>query len=337
MKKNIIFALCGVICTYSAHADYCIAYTNATSQPDNIDVIIDPGQMITSVIIEDYAPYYDDCKLGTRGYQCGPEAYDGSGQPTTKNTNSGKFILGNFSKEAQYTHTIHDWSDTDRTLLYCTNLSNIAWKWLPFEYVQCINTRQSQITLNKNDNSGQSKTVYYNLDDKTWSDNLCDQDNGDSDHRSGGGDDGRGGGDSGRGGGDDGRGGSDRRSGGGDDGRGGDSNDCPSHNSNNTENNTDCCEDEPLNTAVIAAMDVLNTFNHNLKASVWVTADGKFNTARMGVDAASGAVLATISGLISNSIIKKNQLAEGMEGYHCTVGNERVADHGDQFTIGFHN
>ena len=96
-----------------------------------------------------------------------------------------------------------------------------------------------------------------------------------------------------------------------------------------------CCQDLPLHTNVQTSMGVLNDFVATADVSVWVNKDGKFNVARLGTDIASGVVLGTVGGLVSNAIIKKNQMEKGMDGYYCTVGDDFVADYGDEFTIGF--
>lgn len=96
-----------------------------------------------------------------------------------------------------------------------------------------------------------------------------------------------------------------------------------------------CCQDLPLHANVQTSMGVLNDFVATADVSVWVNKDGKFNVARLGTDIASGVVLGTVGGLVSNAIIKKNQMEKGMDGYYCTVGDDFVADYGDEFTIGF--
>lgn len=98
---------------------------------------------------------------------------------------------------------------------------------------------------------------------------------------------------------------------------------------------TGCCQDVPLHSDVQMSMAVLNNFVATADVSVWVTKDGKFNYARLGTDVASGVVMGTVGGLVSNAIIKKNQLEKGMEGYYCAVGSDSVADYGDEFIIGF--
>ena len=91
------------------------------------------------------------------------------------------------------------------------------------------------------------------------------------------------------------------------------------------------------NDKVISAMSVLNSFAAGADVSVWKTADGKFNAVRLASDATAGVVLGTAGGLISNSIIKKNQIKKGFESIVCTVGGQTVADYGDEFTVGIQN
>ena len=85
---------------------------------------------------------------------------------------------------------------------------------------------------------------------------------------------------------------------------------------------------------VHSAMSVLNAFAAGQDASVWRNADGKFNTARLASDATAGVILGTAGGLISNKLIKKNQVKKGFEGIGCYVGGQAVAEFGDEFTVG---
>ncbi len=85
---------------------------------------------------------------------------------------------------------------------------------------------------------------------------------------------------------------------------------------------------------IISAMSVLNAFVSGADVSVWKNKDGKFNTARLTSDAAAGVVLGTAGGLISNSIIKKNQIKSGFEDISCSVAGQLVADYADEFTVG---
>jgi hypothetical protein len=70
------------------------------------------------------------------------------------------------------------------------------------------------------------------------------------------------------------------------------------------------------------------------KKSVWKNADGKFNTSRLTSDSVAGVVLGAAGGLITHSVVKKNQIKKGMEDIACFVSDLKVADFGDEFTIG---
>jgi len=69
-------------------------------------------------------------------------------------------------------------------------------------------------------------------------------------------------------------------------------------------------------------------------ASVWKTADGKFNVARLASDSIAGVVLGTAGGIITSNIVKKNQVKRGFDDVMCTVGGQSVADWGDEFRVG---
>ena len=71
-----------------------------------------------------------------------------------------------------------------------------------------------------------------------------------------------------------------------------------------------------------------------LNVSVWKNAEGNFNTARLASDSIAGVVLGTAGGLITSSIVKKSQVKAGFEDIQCTVGGQKVADWGDEFTVG---
>ncbi|MBE6457917.1 MAG: hypothetical protein E7011_03890 [Alphaproteobacteria bacterium] len=71
-----------------------------------------------------------------------------------------------------------------------------------------------------------------------------------------------------------------------------------------------------------------------LKVTVWKDAKGNFNTARLVSDSVAGVVLGTAGGLITSSVVKKNQVENGFEDLKCTVGGQIVADWGDQFRVG---
>ncbi len=69
-------------------------------------------------------------------------------------------------------------------------------------------------------------------------------------------------------------------------------------------------------------------------ASVWKTADGKFNVARLASDSIAGVVLGTAGGIITSNVVKKNQIKRGFDDVMCTVGGQSVADWGDEFRVG---
>ncbi len=82
------------------------------------------------------------------------------------------------------------------------------------------------------------------------------------------------------------------------------------------------------------SMTTLSAFYAGLERNIWRNKDGKFNTARLISDTTAGVVLGTAGGLISNKIIKKNQIRKGFDGISCYVGGQLVADYGDEFTVG---
>ncbi len=70
------------------------------------------------------------------------------------------------------------------------------------------------------------------------------------------------------------------------------------------------------------------------EASGWKTADGKFNTTRLASDLSAGVVLGTVGGVVSGVVIKKKQVEKGFDALHCTVGGQKIADWGDEFSVG---
>lgn len=68
--------------------------------------------------------------------------------------------------------------------------------------------------------------------------------------------------------------------------------------------------------------------------SVWKSADGTFNTARLASDSIAGVVLGTAGGLITSNVVKKNQIEDGFEDIQCTIGGQSVANWGDEFRVG---
>ena len=68
--------------------------------------------------------------------------------------------------------------------------------------------------------------------------------------------------------------------------------------------------------------------------SVWKTAEGNFNGARLASDSIAGVVLGTAGGLITSNVVKKSQVKTGFENIQCTIGGQKVADWHDEFTVG---
>ena len=92
----------------------------------------------------------------------------------------------------------------------------------------------------------------------------------------------------------------------------------------------------PSQDEINRAQKKLEAFTSSAKdnASVWKTAEGKFNTTRLATDLTAGVVLGTVGGVVTGVVIKKNQVKKGFEALHCTVGGQKVADWGDEFSIG---
>ena len=92
----------------------------------------------------------------------------------------------------------------------------------------------------------------------------------------------------------------------------------------------------PTQEQINSAQKVLSDFTTLAKdeASVWKTAEGKFNTTRLASDITAGVVLGTVGGVVTGNVIKKNQVKKGFEALHCTVGGQTVADWGDEFNVG---
>ena len=78
----------------------------------------------------------------------------------------------------------------------------------------------------------------------------------------------------------------------------------------------------------------LDDIMSGLKISVWKNKEGEFNTARLASDSIAGVVLGTAGGLITSHLVKKGQIKNGFEDIQCTVGGQKVADWGDEFTVG---
>ena len=84
------------------------------------------------------------------------------------------------------------------------------------------------------------------------------------------------------------------------------------------------------------AEKILDAFTERAESerSVWKTSEGKFNTTRLASDITAGVVLGTVGGVVTGVIIKKNQVKKGFEALHCTVGGQKVAEWGDEFSVG---
>lgn len=68
--------------------------------------------------------------------------------------------------------------------------------------------------------------------------------------------------------------------------------------------------------------------------SVWKNSEGNFNTSRLASDMIVTSISGIAGGLITNSVVKKNQVKKGFESIGCYVGSDRLADWGDEFVVG---
>lgn len=95
-------------------------------------------------------------------------------------------------------------------------------------------------------------------------------------------------------------------------------------------------EDESnVNTKRLAeAVAALDKYRSGLDVSVWKDAEGNFNTARLVSDSIAGVVLGTAGGLITSSVVKKNQVKSGFEDVVCTIGGQEVGSYGDEISVG---
>ena len=82
------------------------------------------------------------------------------------------------------------------------------------------------------------------------------------------------------------------------------------------------------------AHGILVGMRETFKTSVWKDEEGKFNTSRLVSDSIAGVVLGTVGGVVTSSVVKKNQVENGFEDIKCTVGGQTVADWGDEFRVG---
>ena len=85
-----------------------------------------------------------------------------------------------------------------------------------------------------------------------------------------------------------------------------------------------------------AARDKLEAFFKKIDSdrSVWKNADGSFNAARLASDLTAGVVLGTVGGVVSGVLIKKSQVEKGFDALNCTVNGQKIADWGDEFSVG---
>ena len=81
--------------------------------------------------------------------------------------------------------------------------------------------------------------------------------------------------------------------------------------------------------------NMVDTHFGNDRLGGWRDTDGNFNTMRLASDSIAGMVLGTVGGVITNKIIKKNQIKNGLEILKCTVGGHDVATYGEEFQINF--
>lgn len=82
------------------------------------------------------------------------------------------------------------------------------------------------------------------------------------------------------------------------------------------------------------AYNKVSKFYDGLGLTVWRNEDGDFNTARLASDSIAAVVLGTAGGIITSKIVKKNQIKQGFEDLNCSIGGQRVAGFGDEFTVG---
>ncbi|MGI5846199.1 MAG: hypothetical protein ACOX7D_03400 [Alphaproteobacteria bacterium] len=91
-----------------------------------------------------------------------------------------------------------------------------------------------------------------------------------------------------------------------------------------------------LHTSISAQSKIINDIKSahaDDKITVWKTADGKFNKSRLVSDSTAGIVGGSVGGLISSSVIKKNQVKKGFEDLSCGQSGTKLANWGDEFEI----
>ncbi|MBR1380473.1 MAG: hypothetical protein IJ560_02700 [Alphaproteobacteria bacterium] len=97
---------------------------------------------------------------------------------------------------------------------------------------------------------------------------------------------------------------------------------------------TIAARDEQVTARVRASLDRIEQMRSGLKASVWKTAAGNFNGARLASDSIAGVVVGTVGAVVTSNVVKKNQLKNGFEDIQCTIGGQTVANYGDEFHVG---
>lgn len=89
-----------------------------------------------------------------------------------------------------------------------------------------------------------------------------------------------------------------------------------------------------LTSQINNAVSQLESIESRFDVSVWKNKEGKFNTARLASDSIAGVVLGTAGGLITSTVVKKNQIENGFEDIKCVIGGQSVANWGDEFMVG---
>ncbi|MFA7188176.1 MAG: hypothetical protein WC137_01730, partial [Alphaproteobacteria bacterium] len=69
------------------------------------------------------------------------------------------------------------------------------------------------------------------------------------------------------------------------------------------------------------------------KKTVWKNDKGKLNTSRVVSDSVAGVAVGSVGGLVTASVIKKNQVKKGFEDLNCVQSGTKIADWGDEFSI----
>lgn len=80
--------------------------------------------------------------------------------------------------------------------------------------------------------------------------------------------------------------------------------------------------------------DKISAIEAKFDTSKWKNAEGKFNTARLASDSIAGVVLGTVGGVVTSTVVKKNQVKNGFEDIKCVIGGQTVASWGDQINVG---